>query len=264
MNIFEAIILGIIQGFAEFLPISSSGHLVLAQNILGVNEPGVFFDVLLHIGTLVPILIIFWGDIFELIKKPFQKFTYLLVIATLPAVVVTLLFEDTIELLFQGTIFLGFGFIITGCLLLFTDRPQKEVKSEKKITYLDALIIGCLQAFAIMPAVSRSGSTITASILRGLDRKTAAKFSFLMSIPAICGAFVLQFVKILKGEVQILDSDFLPYTFGFLAAALSGYIAIRFMLVIIEKAKLKYFSYYVFALGIFVILDNLFLHIVFK
>ncbi len=263
MSIFEAIILGIIQGFAEFLPISSSGHLVLAQNILGVNEPGVFFDVLLHIGTLVPILIVYWKDLFELLKKPFQKYTYLLIIATIPAIVVTLLFEDTIDMLFQGTIFLGFGFLITGALLLFTDRPQKDTKSEKEISYLDALIIGCFQGVAIMPAVSRSGSTITASILRKLDRKTAAKFSFLMSIPAICGAFALQLVKIISGEVEIVSSDLLPYIFGFLASALSGYLAIRFMLVVIEKAKLKYFSYYVFVLGGFVILDNLFFHIVF-
>ncbi|MFV0440695.1 MAG: undecaprenyl-diphosphate phosphatase [Lachnospirales bacterium] len=265
MNIFEAIILGLVQGIAEFLPISSSGHLVLTQKILGVDAPGLFFDVLLHIGTLIPIFIVYWKDIFALIKKPFQKYVYLLIIGTIPAVIFTLLFEDTVEMLFEGTVFLGVGFIITGCLLLFADKPRKQsgTKKDEDITYLDAFIIGCFQAFAITPAVSRSGSTITGSMFRGLDRTTAARFSFLMSIPAIGGAFVLQVAKMLTGEFVVNSSDFVPYLFGFLAAALSGYLAIRTMLVVIQKAKLKYFSYYVFAVGTFVILDSLVFNIYF-
>ncbi len=263
MSILEAIILGIIQGLAEFLPISSSGHLVLAQKILKVEQPGMFFDVLLHIGTLVPIFIVYWKDIWELIKKPFQKYVYLLVVATIPAVVITILFEETFEMLFQGTIFLGVGFLITGTLLLFTDKPRVLNKKDKNISYVDALIIGCFQGFAITPAVSRSGSTITASILRGLNRETAAKFSFLMSIPAIGGAFVLQLYKLMSGVYVIEQGNFVPYIAGFFASMLSGYLAIRFMLVLIKKAKLKYFSYYVYLVGTFVILDSLFFHIYF-
>ncbi len=263
MSILEAIILGIVQGLAEFLPISSSGHLVLTKNVLGIQESNMFFDVLLHIGTLIPIFIVYWKDIWELIKKPFQKYVYLLVIATIPAVVITLLFEETFETLFQGTIFLGVGFIITGTLLLFTDRPRTLTKKDKNITYIDALIIGVFQGFAITPAVSRSGSTITASILRGLDRETAAKFSFLMSIPAIGGAFVLQLFKLFTGEFYINQSDMIPYIAGFFASMLSGYLAIRFMLVLIKKAKLKYFSYYVYTIGVLIIIDSLFFNIYF-
>ncbi len=263
MSILDAIILGIVQGLAEFLPISSSGHLVLTQRLLGVEKPNMFFDVLLHIGTLIPIFIIYWKDILELIKKPFQKYVYLLIIATIPAVIFTLLFEDIFEILFKGTTFLGVGFIITGTLLLFTDKPRKLSKKDRDITYLDALVIGIFQGFAITPAVSRSGSTITASILRGLNRETAAKFSFLMSIPAIGGAFVLQVFKLVSGEYIINQEDFIPYIVGFFASMLSGYLAIRFMLVIIKKAKLKYFSYYVYFIGVLIILDSLFFNFYF-
>ncbi len=263
MTIFQAIILGVVQGIGEFLPISSSGHLVLFENIMGVEEPDMFFDILLHMGTLIPILVVFWEDIWKYIKNPFQKYVYLLIVASIPAGVIGILFENYFEMLFAGTIFLGFGFIITGCLLLYADKPRDHSKGEKEMSYLDAVIIGFLQAFAMVPAVSRSGSTITGALSRGIDRETAAKFSFLMSIPVIGGAFLISVLQIIIGAETFDTTYTIPYLFGFFASMLSGYLAIKFMLMVIKKAKLKYFSYYVFVLGILVILDNIVFHLFF-
>lgn len=262
MSIFEAIILGIVQGLGEFLPISSSGHLVLTQNILGIKEADMFFTVLLHMGTLIPVLIVYFSDIVELIKKPFQKYVYLLIVATIPAVVVSLLFEDYIEMLFAGTVFLGVGFLFTGCVLMYADKPRENTKLDDDITYKDAAKIGSMQALAVLPAVSRSGSTIAGALICGIERETAAKFSFLMSIPAILGAFIFELIKLISNGEPVASELYAPYAFGFIAAMLSGYLAIRFMLKVIASAKLRYFAYYVFALGVFVIIDSLFLHII--
>lgn len=250
MNILDAIILGIIQGLAEFLPISSSGHLVLAQTFLGINEPVMTFDVLLHVGTLVPVCFVYRKDLWALIKQPFQKMTFLLALGTIPAVAAALLFNDLIDSLFKGGVFLAFGFFITGLFLLYADHVQDGAKKEKDITYVDALLIGVMQAIAIPPGISRSGSTITGSLARKLDRTTAAKFSFLLSIPAILGAVVLELIKILKGENVVGNIAVLPMVFGFIAAMLTGYLAITFMIKLIQKSSLKVFSYYVFALGV--------------
>jgi undecaprenyl-diphosphatase len=257
MNLLEAIILGIVQGLTEFLPVSSSGHLLLTQNLLGITNDSLFFTVLLHVGTLIPVVIVFWKDIFELIKKPFQKMTYLLIIATLPAIVITLLLGDYFDLLYNSTIFLAFGFIITGCALLYSDRIKDGHKREKDISYADALIIGTVQGIAIAPAISRSGSTISGSLFRHLKRETAAKFSFLMSIPAIAGGLVLEVVKFFTGDAVVGDIDWLVMGGGFVAAMLSGFLAISFMMTLIKKCKLKYFSIYVFALAAVILVDQL-------
>ncbi len=251
MNALSAAILGIIQGLTEFLPISSSGHLMLFKKLLGVETDNMLFDVAVHLGTLVPIFLIYWRDIWELIKKPFQKTTYLLIMATVPAVVAALFFEDAVDMLFQSGPFLALGFIITGIALLLADKiGEKGYKKDKAITFADALIIGIVQAVAITPGISRSGSTITGGLFRGLTRQTAAKFSFLMSIPVILGAAVLQIKSIVSGGVTILPSDILPIVIGFITAMLSGYLAISFMINIISRGKLKYFSFYVFGLAI--------------
>ncbi len=249
LNVLEAVILGIIQGLAEFLPISSSGHLVLAQSLLKMEEPAMAFDVMLHLGTLVPVLIIYRKDVWKLIKNPFQKLTVMLIFGTLPAVVAALLFGDWFESLFNGGTLLWPGFFITGVLLLLADRMQGGRKQVKNMAPIDALIIGCVQAVAIIPGISRSGSTVTASLTRKLDRKAAAKYSFLLSIPAILGAAVLQVKDMLGGEDILGDITLLPVVMGTLAAMLTGYLAITFMIKLIEKSNLKVFSYYVFALG---------------
>jgi len=255
MTLLEAIILGIIQGFTEFLPISSSGHLAITQNLFGMKEPQITFDVVLHIGTLIPVLIVFWGDIWTLIKKPFQKMTGLLILGTVPAVVFALLFKNTVEALFANILFLAAGFTITGIVLILADRFSKGAKTDNDITIVDALLVGCAQGVAIAPAISRSGSTIAASLGRKMNRETAAKFSFLLSIPAILGAAVMEGRDVIKSGAA--DLDWLCMGAGFLAAMLSGYLAVKFMLNIIKRAKLKYFAVYVFILAVIIIAARL-------
>lgn len=255
MNVFEAIVLGIVQGITEFLPVSSSGHLVLFQKMFRIQQPTMLFDVVLHIGTLIPVFIIFWDKIFSLLKKPFQKYSYLVIAATLPAVVVALLFNDKIESLFDSGKFLSLAFIITGVILLYADSVKNGNKDDKDISYLDSLAIGLMQAVAIIPGVSRSGSTISASLLCGLKKDTAAKFSFLLSIPAILGAAVLEIKNVIGGNTNEFIGIW-PMIFGFIAAMLSGYLSIKFMLKLIRESKLKLFSYYVFVLAFLILLDQ--------
>ena len=224
MSILQAIILGIVQGIAEFLPISSSGHLVILQKIFNISHKSVIFDVVLHVGTLLPVLFVFRADILNLIKNPFQKKTYLLIVATVPAVIVGLLFDDYIESLFYTGYFLPIGFFITGLLLLYSQAVSVDRKNDSDISYGNALFIGILQALAILPAVSRSGSTISASLHQGLSREAAASFSFLISIPVIVGAFIFQLIKILFSPDAIVFNDIsiTPMIFGFIASVLAG------------------------------------------
>jgi undecaprenyl-diphosphatase len=256
MNLLQAIILGIVQGLTEFLPVSSSGHLLLTEKILGIKNSSLFFEVFLHVGTLIPVLIVFRQDIFDLLKKPFQKMTYLLIVATLPAIAVTILFGDYFDTMFGSTIFLAFGFIVTGCLLLYSDTIKDGHKREKDISYADALIIGAVQGIAIAPAISRSGSTISGSLFRKIKRESAAKFSFLMSIPAIAGGVAVQIKDIVTGDVVIGNMDWFVMGAGFVAAMLSGFLAINFMMTLIKRCKLRYFSVYVFALAVLILLDQ--------
>ena len=249
MTLLEAIILGIIQGLAEFLPISSSGHLALGQYIFGIDDHNLAFIIVVHIGTLIPVVIVYRKTIWELMKKPFQKMTYLLIIATLPAAITGIFFEDMIEAALASVSFLAVGFVITGLVLIGTDRLRKTVKKSDEITYLDAVLIGIAQAVAVFPGISRSGSTIAASLARGINREDAAKFVFLMSIPAILGGLLLQILHIVRGNILLENLDFMALGAGFLASALSGYLAINFMLAAIKKAKLSYFAYYVLALA---------------
>jgi len=264
MSVLQAIILGIIQGLAEFLPISSSGHLVLFQKIFGISEGGLTFGIILHIGTLIPVLIVYRETILKLLKKPFQKLTYQLILATIPTVIVALIFGDFIDGIFESGKFLAFGFIYTGILLLISDKVKSGNKSLDEIEYKDSLIVGIMQSLAIPPGVSRSGSTIVGATARKLNRESAAEFSFLMSIPAILGSAVLEAYKIFSGKVQPEHLEFFPTLMGFAAAMLSGYLAITFMMKLIKKAKLSHFAYYVFILGVFVLVDQNITHLFFK
>lgn len=265
MTVLQGIILGIIQGISEFLPISSSGHLALFQILFGLEtEESLTFNIILHIGTLIPVLIVFRETIFDILKKPLQKLTYLIIVATIPTVIVALLFKDLVETLSSTTWFLGIGFMCTGLLLLFSDKLKdgdKEIEDDDTtINYKDALVIGTMQSLAILPSISRSGSTIIGSLFCGLSRKTAAKFSFLMSIPAIAGAAVLMVLDFVTGEVAVESIPVVPAICGFVSASVSGYFAIRFMLELVKKCKLKYFSYYLIALSLFIFLDLFVLH----
>lgn len=256
MSLLEAIILGLIQGLSEFLPVSSSGHLLVFHRIFGITgEDNLTFIIVLNMGSLVPLLWVFRKDVWALVRNPFQKMTAMLIIATLPLIIVTLLFQDFIEEMFYLVHFLPIGFIITGVILLLSDKYSKGERDIKSLRIIDAVLVGLAQACAVFPGLTRSGSTITASLARGLNRESAAKFSFLMSIPTAFGAIALRAGHIVSGRVLLDDLNFVNLGAGFITAAVSGYMAINFMLSLIKKAKLKYFAlYYVFALAIFVLL----------
>jgi undecaprenyl-diphosphatase len=272
MSIFQAIFLGFLQGLTEFLPVSSSGHLVLTQKIMGISEPALLFDTLLHVGTLIAVLIVLWKDVWALIKRPFQRLTGLLVAGTIPTVIIALLLKKTIEQAFSSGAFLGIGFLLTTVILLTSEwlSSRKKVgRGEGEMKYSDALLIGTLQGVAIFPAVSRSGSTIAGALGVGLDREFAARFSFLMAIPAILGAFVLQVKDVLPAlkahdTEAILGGIGLPAIIaGTVTSALVGVFAVRFMLNIIKNKSLKGFALYTGVLGVLVLADQFFLHLYF-
>jgi undecaprenyl-diphosphatase len=262
MSLIQAIILGIVQGLTEFLPISSSGHLVLMQKIFGITEPTLVFDTSVHIGTLIAVFAVFKDDIISILKKPFQKLTLLLLAATIPTAIIGIVFKDTFEQMFHSGSTLGFEFVATGAILLWSDALKSGRKGVRETTYLDAVFIGVMQGAAIMPAISRSGLTISGALFRNLDREFAARFSFLLSIPAILGAAVFQTKDIIEmGGSSGIDMSALIA--GSIAAALAGYVSRKYMLQVLRKGKLKYFAYYVFVLGALVILDQYVTHIFF-
>ncbi|GAB1484267.1 undecaprenyl-diphosphate phosphatase [Treponema sp.] len=265
MNMFEAILLGLIQGITEFLPVSSSGHLVLMQKILGMEEAPLLFDTMLHLGTLVAVFIVLWKDIWELLKKPFQKLSWLLIAATIPTVIIALLFKDIIESAFQSGATLGWEFLVTAAVLVGAERlasGRGEGRLEKDMNYLDALIIGTLQGIAIMPAVSRSGLTIAGALARKLDRGFAARFSFLLAIPAIMGAAVLQGRHLVDGSVSG-QSVTIPMIVGTVVAALVGIVAVKYMMKIIKEGSMRGFAVYVSILGVLVLVDQYLTHLFF-
>ncbi len=253
MEFVKAIILGILQGVTEFLPVSSSGHLVIGSELLDFHNQGVTFDVFVHLGTLFAVIVFFRCEIKDMFLAPFRflagdrdrdVFHFLLldiyiIIATLPAVFVGLFLKDSVEAIFAN-LFLVFAMLaVTGCIMILSRfLPRRN----KKPGPLKALFIGCAQACAIMPGLSRSASTIFAGMLLGLDRETAARFSFLMAVPAISGAAVLQLGNVFQAEAG--DFSVLQIAAGTLAAAISGYFAIALLLDIVKKNRLQWFGYY--------------------
>ncbi len=265
MNTTTAVFLGFIQGLTEFLPVSSSGHLVLAQKILGVSGASLALDTMLHLGTLAAVMVVLRRDILELLRRPFQRLTLLLAAATLPVVLVGFIFEDTIEAAFRSGETLGWSFLATAAVLLVSEKISARggtVKTEKDATTVDALIVGAFQGFAIFPAVSRSGLTIAGSLFRGFDRGFAARFSFLLSIPAILGAVVFQARDIFGGE-SARGGLTIPILAGTLTAAVVGFFAVSFMLKLVREKSLKGFVVYLVALGALVLSDQYIFHIFF-
>lgn len=262
----QALILGILQGLAEFLPISSSGHLKVAETVIGLDGLPRLFDVCLHIGTIAAVFIVFGKDILSIIKKPKQKLTLMILSATVPTVIIAVLLEVLLDDGFSS-LFLGYGFMLTGIILYIMEvLPKKKVtKDLESMTILDAVKVGCVQGCATLPGVSRSGSTISGGVFFGLDRKFLARFSFLMSIPAILGAFCWDLLKLLlkKGEVATVIITPFPLILGMVASFIVGYIAIRWMLKLIANKSFKPFAVYVFVLGFLVCLDKFVLHIFF-
>ena len=268
MSLLNALILGLIQGVAEFLPISSSGHLSIAQNLLGLKVAGsddIFFDVLLHLGTLAAVFAAYWGDIREMILEffravgdirrggmprsipPARRMILLIIIGTLPLFLV-LPVKKLVEGLYSNTYFVGGALLVTGALLFVCDRVRRGRKSERSTTVLDVLIIGAGQAVATCPGISRSGMTICAGCFRGLERKFAVRFAFLLSIPAVLGANILQIKDVV--EAGGIDVKLLPaYILGVAAAAVSGYLSICLVRLVANKGKFGAFAYYCWAAG---------------
>lgn len=253
MELVKAIVLGIIQGFTEFLPVSSSGHLVIGSELLNFQEQGVVFDVCLHLGTLVSVIIVFRKEILAMIQAPFQYYSgnkdpevrqfflwdIYVILATLPAVVVGLFFKSHIDMFF-GSTFIAYCMLIgTGTIMVIAQYvPQRN----EKMTWWRSLLVGCAQALAIMPGLSRSGSTIFVGMLLGIPRETIAKFSFIMSIPAIVGAAVLQMGDFFQNP-PTADTA-LSLIAGMSMSAVAGYLAIKLLLDIIRKNRLQWFGYY--------------------
>ncbi|MCI8878339.1 MAG: undecaprenyl-diphosphate phosphatase [Oscillospiraceae bacterium] len=268
MSLLNALILGLIQGVAEFLPISSSGHLSIAQNLLGLKVEGtedVFFDVLLHLGTLAAVFVAYWKDIREMILEffrtigdfrrggmprsipPARRLILLIIVGTLPLFLV-LPVKGLVEGLYDNTYFVGGALLVTGALLFVCDRVRRGRKNEKTATVLDAALVGVGQAIATCPGISRSGTTICVGCFRGLERRFAVRFAFLLSIPAVLGANLLQIKDV--AEAGGIDVKLLPvYIAGVAAAAVSGYLSICLVRMVASKGKFGAFAYYCWAAG---------------
>ena len=271
MSYFEAVILGLIQGLAEFLPISSSGHLALMQQWFGIEEDKVLlFAVLLHVGTLVSVFIVYWKDVWELIKelgltirdiftgrglriqeRPTRKLGVMIIVATIPTGIIGILFNDFFNSLYNSVIPIGIGLIITGFLLILAERMGSASRGIQQMNYRNALFIGTVQGIAICPGISRSGSTLFGSLMCNLDRKFAVKFVFLISIPSILGSAVMEAPAAIESGLE--PGQLGPILAGMAVAAISGLIAIKTMIKIVSDKKLSYFSYYVWILGLIVV-----------
>jgi undecaprenyl-diphosphatase len=263
MTIIEAIILGAVQGITEFLPVSSSGHLLLLQKVFRIADGALLFDTLVHVGTLVAVFIVLWDDIWRLLRRPLQAMTGFLVLGTVPAVIVALLFKDFIEEAFASASFLGFAFLITAAALFISERlSRRPGDTREAVKFPDVLVIGLMQAIAIIPGVSRSGFTLSGALSRKIDRGLAARFSFLLSIPAILGAFVLQLKDVLSGEAEEVV-NVAPLLAGTLTAAVVGFFSIKFMLNIVRERSLTGFAVYVAALGLLLLVDQYVTHFFF-
>jgi len=254
LEIIDAIILGIVQGLTEFLPVSSSGHLELGKAILGDNsipEESLLFTVVLHSATALSTIVVFRKDVWEIIKGLFQfksneetRFSIKIIISMIPAALVGLIFEEELEGFFGGNVaFVGYMLIITALLLYLADKARE---TQKKVTYLNAFVIGVSQAIAILPGISRSGATISTSVLLGVDKTKAARFSFLMVVPLIIGKMAKD---IISGELQFESEQTIAMGAGFIAAFIAGLAACTWMIQLVKKSKLTYFAIYCFVVG---------------
>lgn len=282
MNLLQAILMGIIQGLTEFLPVSSSGHLAIFKNLFHINtETGVLFDVLLHVGTLAAIFVVYWKDVRKLIVEgckivglvcqnliiffknvfgkqhleykriittTYRKFVVMILISTIPTGIIGVLLKDVVESASDILIIPGVCLIVTAFILFVCDRAEDGDKKAKTATYWDSLILGVSQGVATLPGISRSGTTITVCRLLGFDKAFAVKYSFIMSIPAILGATVLELKDIF--EHPIVATNIVNYIVGMIVAAVVGYIALKTVVVLVKKNKFKYFSYYCLVLGV--------------
>ncbi len=258
MTLFQSILLGIIQGLTEFLPISSSAHLVLTPYLLGWNIPDeaeFTFDVLVQLGTLVAVIAYFWRDLVGIVKsfllgiwhkKPFEeaqaRLGWLLILATIPAVLAGLLFKELVEQAFSSPIATALFLIVTAIFLVSAERYGRKVRGLEQLNWLDSLLVGLFQAASLFPGVSRSGSTITGGMLRGIDRRSAARFSFLMSVPVMLGAGGLAVVDLF--QLPDFTAQLPTLLAGFVAALVMGYLSIRWLLGYLSRHSFYGFAVY--------------------
>ena len=275
MTYFSAIFLGLIQGIAEFLPISSSGHLAFFQEVVAIFDTGdesIFFDVLLHLGTLAAVFVAYWAEIKALVLEFFtmigvrklpkgqkpdrlsRRMILFIILGTLPLFLI-LPVKDYVEGLYQNPIFIGCAFLGTGLILFLSDRLSRGSKTIKNASLVDVLLVGCGQALATVPGISRSGTTISVGLARGFSREFAVKLSFLLSIPAVLGANILSLIDAVK---EGIDWTLMPvYLVGVAVAAVSGYLAIRLLKYISQKGSFGGFAYYCWGIGLVTLLLSL-------
>lgn len=268
MEIFQSIFLGLVQGLTEFLPVSSSGHLAIFQKLFGMQEPMLLFDILLHFATLAAVVFFFRADIANLLKaavsepassgepaesttwpgskKSAQLFILWVIVGTIPAGLTGLLIKDYIETAFKSLTLVGVDLMVTGLILMLVEKRAAGKRNAANMGAAGALIIGAAQAVAILPGISRSGSTICAALFLGINRKEAGRFSFLLSIPAILGATVLQLKDALETGISIHPAHIL----GMIAAFAAGLVALRWLIRILEGGRLTGFSIYCLILGL--------------
>ena len=280
MSLLQAILMGIIQGVTEFLPISSSGHLAIFKALFQIEEPGLLFDVLLHVGTLLAVFVVYFKDIIKMIveffgilhdcflnmisffrnhfkgeaepyahvvSNSYRKMGLLVIVATIPTGIIGIVDSDLVEMASQLLIIPGICLILTGVLLCVADHTREGDKTPKQVTYTNAFLIGICQGIATLPGLSRSGTTITACLVSGFRRKLAVKFSFILSIPAILGSLVFELKDI---DLSLVTSTvMLYYAIGMLVAGVVGYICIKAMLLVVRKKKFIGFAIYCFIMG---------------
>lgn len=288
MTLLQSVLMGIIQGVTEFLPVSSSGHLAIFKILFDVNtDTGILFDVLLHVGTLIAVCVVYYKDIIRLIvefvhilidlvlnlktffiriirkedvtyrriiNNSYRKFVLLIIVATIPTGIIGSIGSDLVEACSEFLIVPGVCLLITAVLLFISDRIPDGTKKPKQVTATNAFVIGICQGIATMPGISRSGTTIAACVISGFDRKFAVKYSFILSIPAILGALVLQLKDL--GDITLAAGELRNYLVGMIVAAVVGYVCIKTLLVVVKKKKFKYFGFYCIAAGILAIVGH--------
>ena len=263
MSTIEALVLGLLQGFTEYLPVSSSGHLAIGSYLFGIEgEENLAFTVAVHVATVLSTFVILWSEIAWIVKGVFKfemndemKYFFNILVSMIPVGVVGLFFKDTVEEIFgSGLLIVGIMLLVTAALLTFSYYAKP--RQREKIGLLDAFVIGLAQAAAVMPGLSRSGSTIATGLLLGNKKEKLAQFSFLMVIPPILGEALLDVLKAVKGEEAFGGIDTLPLVVGFLAAFVSGCLACKWMINIVKKGKLVYFGVYCAIVGIITIICN--------
>lgn len=272
MNYIKAIILGLVQGLTEFLPVSSSGHLVLAETVLDLRAPGITFEIFLHVGTLISVVWVFRQRLARIFKAFFalvdkeerrhffanadRRFGVFLLIASIPTAFIAFIGKGFVESAFGSTLFVGIALLFTGVLLLAADVLPAGRKTIREATVVDSLVIGAFQGVAIFPGLSRSGATISGALFRKLDKQTAAEFSFLLSIPAILGGALVEVMSLARGAAS-LSENLLFYLCGITAAAFAGIVAIKFFIKLLVKDRLLPFAIYCWAVGALVIIISL-------